>query len=67
MCSVKKVFLEISHNSQEKICAKVSFLIKLQVLKINLYVFNISENFSERLFYRKPFNNCLYFNQRDIM
>ena len=28
-CSVKKVFLEISQNSQENTCAKVSFLIKL--------------------------------------
>ena len=26
----KKVFLEISQNSQENICARVSFLIKLQ-------------------------------------
>ena len=30
MCSVKKVFLEISQNSQENISAGVSFLIKLQ-------------------------------------
>ena len=29
-CSVKRVFLEISQNSQENTCAKVSFLIKLQ-------------------------------------
>ena len=29
-CSVKKVFLEISRNSQENICARASFLIKLQ-------------------------------------
>ena len=28
--SVKKVFLEISQNSQEQTCARVSFLIKLQ-------------------------------------
>ena len=27
-CSLKKVFLEISQNSQEKNCARVSFLIK---------------------------------------
>ena len=31
-CSVKKVFLEISKNSQENACARVYFLIKLQVL-----------------------------------
>ena len=29
-CSVKKVFLEISQNSQENTCARVSILIKLQ-------------------------------------
>ena len=30
LCSVKKVFLKISQNSQENNCARVSFLIKLQ-------------------------------------
>ena len=29
-CSVKKVFLKVSQNSQENTCAGVSFLIKLQ-------------------------------------
>ena len=29
-CSVKKMFLEISQNSQENNCARVSLLIKLQ-------------------------------------
>ena len=29
-CSVEKVFLEISQNSQEITCVRVSFLIKLQ-------------------------------------
>ena len=29
-CSVKKVFLEISQNSEENTCVRVSFLIKLQ-------------------------------------
>ena len=29
-CSVKKEFLEISQNSQENTCARLSFLIKLQ-------------------------------------
>ena len=29
-CSAKKVFLKISHNSQETTCARASFLIKLQ-------------------------------------
>ena len=31
-CSVEKVFLEISQNSQENTCARASFLIKLQAL-----------------------------------
>ena len=29
-CSMKKVFLEISQNSQKNTCARASFLIKLQ-------------------------------------
>ena len=36
-CSVKKVFLKISQNLQEKTCARVPFLIKLQVLCLQLY------------------------------
>ena len=36
MCSVKKLFLEISQNSQENICLRVSFLIKLQAETCNL-------------------------------
>ena len=35
-CSVKKVFLEISQNSQENTCARVSFLIKLQAAPATL-------------------------------
>ena len=35
MCSVKKVFLEISRNSQKNTCARVSYLIKLQVSDIS--------------------------------
>ena len=33
----KKVFLEISENSQENTCARVSFLIKFQVWGLQLY------------------------------
>ena len=36
-CSAKKVFLEISQNSQDNTCAKISFLIKLQALGLQLY------------------------------
>ena len=35
-CSVKKVFLEISQNSQENTCVRPSFLIKLQAKACNL-------------------------------
>ena len=34
----KKVFLEISQNSQENTCARVSFSIKLQALGLQLYL-----------------------------
>ena len=34
-CSVKKVFLVISQNSQENTCARVSFLIKLEASTCN--------------------------------
>ena len=37
MCSIKKVFLEISQNSQENTCARVSLLIKLQASGLQLY------------------------------
>ena len=36
-CSVKKVFLKISQNSQENTCARVSFLIKLQAWGLQLF------------------------------
>ena len=36
-CFVKKVFLEISQNSQENTCARISFLTKLQAWGLQLY------------------------------
>ena len=36
-CSVEKVFLEVSQNSQENICVRASFLIKLQAYGLQLY------------------------------
>ena len=36
-CSIKKVFLEISQNSQENTCARVSFLIKLHASGLQIY------------------------------
>ena len=57
-CSVKKVFLEISQNSQENTCARVSFLIQLQgspatLLKKRLWHRCFPVNFAK--FLRTPF------------
>ena len=58
-CSVKKVFLEISQNSQESTCARVSFLIKLlfflkketlaQVFSCEFYEISKNTFFTEHL------------------
>ena len=57
-CSVKKVFQEISQNSQENTCARVSFLIKLQarpatLLKKRLWYKCFPVNFAK--FLKTPF------------
>ena len=36
-CSIKKVSLEISQNSQENTCARVYFLIKWQASGLQIY------------------------------
>ena len=36
--AVKKVFLKISQNLKENICARVSFLIKLQASGLRLFI-----------------------------
>ena len=50
-CSVGKVFLEISQNSQENTCARVSFLIKLQAWAIPV---NFAKFLRTPFFYRTP-------------
>ena len=47
-CSVKKVFLEISQNSQEKVCAGESFL-PATLLKKSLWHRRFPVNFAESL------------------
>ena len=56
-CSVKKVFLKISQNSQENPCARVSLLIKLQLAcnfikkeALAQVLLLILRSFSEQLF-----------------
>ena len=59
-CSVKKVFLKISQNSQKNTCARVSFLITLQVLGTVLetlaqvFFCGFCEVFKNTFFYRAP-------------
>ena len=48
-CSVKKLFLKISQNSQEITCARVSFLIKLQAPANSCEFCEVSKNI---FFYR---------------
>ena len=47
MCSVKKVSLEISQNSQVNTCARVYFLTKLQAIKKETLAQVFSCEFSE--------------------
>ena len=53
-CSVKKVFLEISQNSQENTCARVSFFYKnlgwllLHYEEYEIFIFRKSETFIQR-------------------
>ena len=50
-CSIKKVFLKISQNSQENTCTRVSFF------KKNLRTANF-QNFKEHLFLQNTFDGC---------
>ena len=68
-CSIKKVFLKISQNSQKKTYARVSSLIKLQAWGLQLYqkggsgtgaFLRISRNSQEYLFYRIPPEDCFW-------
>ena len=45
----KKVFLEISQNSQKNTCARISFLIKLQVFSCEFCEISKSTIFTEHL------------------
>ena len=49
-CSVKKVFLEISQNSQENTCSRSSFLIGLQASANNFINPNLSGLFRGSFF-----------------
>ena len=53
-CSVKKVFLKISQNSQENVCTRVSFEIKLQDSDLQLY-------YKKTLWHRRFFVNFAKF------
>ena len=53
MCSVKKVFLEISQNSQENTSVKVSFFIKKETLA-KVFSCEFYEISKDTFFYRTP-------------
>ena len=68
-CSIKKKLLKISQNSQEKTCAIVSFLIKLQASVLQLYLKRnsgtgfflwILRNLWEHFFNNAPPGHCIY-------
>ena len=61
-CSVKKVLLEISQNSQESTCARVFFVIKLQAWASGTGAFLwILRSFHERLLLQKTPGVCFYY------
>ena len=74
-CSIKKVFLEISQNSQENTYTRVSFLIKLQDSACNFikkdcgtsFLVNFEKNFNETFFLQNTSSGCFCsFTQRSI-
>ena len=56
-CSVKKMFLEISQNSQGNTCARVSFLIKLQAKACRFIKKTLAQKFFCE-FYEISKNTC---------
>ena len=50
MCSLKKVFLKISQNSQENNCDKDCFLIKLQATLAQVFSYEFCEIFKNTFF-----------------
>ena len=59
-CSMKKVFLEISQNSQENTYARVPFLIKLQVGLELVFLCEFCEISKKHIFHRTPLGNCFF-------
>ena len=70
---MKKVFLEVSQNSQENFCARVSFLIKLQaapatLLKKRLRHRCFPVNFTKFLripFHRTRLDDCFFTHMKN--
>ena len=68
-CSVKKLFSEISQNSQKNICARVSFLIKLRAEACNVikketlaqvFFYEFRKISKNTFFYRIHLGGCFY-------
>ena len=56
---MKKMFLEISQNSQENTCARISFLIKLQALTTPFII----EHLWRLLLLFVNLNSCMFFTR----
>ena len=64
-CSLEKVYFEISQNSQENTCTRVSFLMKLQVKANNFIKSFLTEHLRWLLLNvidstNLPFEGCVY-------
>ena len=65
-CSVKNVFLEISQNSRENTCARISFLIKLQLKNLLWLLLNVTILFNQmQPKIKKSFFNILIIYKED--
>ena len=73
-CSAKKVFLQISQNSQGNICATDSLLMKLQICRVLLYQKGFwhrcflvnSPKFLITRFLKNPSDGCFCINTRAV-
>ena len=67
-CSVRKVLLEISQNSQEKTCAKDSLLLKLEA-KVDNFIWKetLAQGFPVNFFLQNTSDGCFWFCKMDVL
>ena len=59
-CSVNKVFLKISENSQENTCTRVSFLNFIQLALAQVFSFKFCEIFKNTFFTYNTSGDCFW-------